>query len=168
MHAHTTHIHMQAGAYAGGGGGGGCMVLGGQTPPFGFHFLFACLLVRDVGHVRGYPYPVCGNLTGKGFPPFTSWERLPFSNFKAWFQWTKILKYAWNPREKNQWGNSGYYSRVLFVFGLNPNTEVFFITVASIIMKSLFPKRVKSTFGTSEKNRFLWQNLYTCLWENKI
>ena len=23
-------------------------------------------------------------------------------------------------------------------------------------MKSLFPKRVKSTFGTSEKNRFLW------------
>ena len=35
-------------------------------------------------------------------------------------------------------------------------------------LKSLFPKRVKSTFGTSEKNRFLWQNLYTCLWENKI
>ena len=27
---------------------------------------------------------------------------------------------------------------------------------------------VKSTFGTSEKNGFLWQNLYTCLWENKI
>ena len=34
-------------------------------------------------------------------------------------------------------------------------------------LKSLFPKRVKSTFGTSEKNMFLWQNLYTCLWENK-
>ena len=35
-------------------------------------------------------------------------------------------------------------------------------------LKSLFPKRVISTFGPSEKNRFLWQNLYTCLWENKI
>ena len=35
-------------------------------------------------------------------------------------------------------------------------------------MKSSFPKPDKSTFGTSEKNRFLWQNLYTCLWENKI
>ena len=35
-------------------------------------------------------------------------------------------------------------------------------------MKSLFPKPDKSTFGTSEKKRFLWQNLYTCQWENKI
>ena len=26
-------------------------------------FLFACLLVRDVGDVRGYPYPVSGKLT---------------------------------------------------------------------------------------------------------
>ena len=35
-------------------------------------------------------------------------------------------------------------------------------------LKSLFPKSDKSTFDTSEKNRFLWRNLYTCLWENKI
>ena len=35
-------------------------------------------------------------------------------------------------------------------------------------LKSLVPKSNKSTFGTSEINRFLWQNLYTCLWENKI
>ena len=59
---HTQHTH--AGAYAGGGGGGvESMVLGGQTPPLWLYFLFACLLVIDVGHVRGYPYPVCGNLT---------------------------------------------------------------------------------------------------------
>ena len=42
------------------------------------------------------------------------------------------------------------------------------VSYTRLQLKSLFPKRVKSTFGTSEKNRFLWQNLYTCLWENKI
>ena len=31
-------------------------------------------------------------------------------------------------------------------------------------LKSLVPKSNKSTFGTSEKNRFLWRNLYTCLY----
>ena len=39
--------------------------------------------------------------------------------------------------------------------------------VYASIKKSLFPKLDKSTFGTSEKNRFLWRNLYTCLWEEK-
>ena len=38
----------------------------------------------------------------------------------------------------------------------------------SLQLKSLVPKSNNSTFGTSEKNRFLWQNLYTCLWKTKF
>ena len=39
---------------------------GGSNTSLGSDFCFACLLVREVGDVRGYPYPVCGKLTGKG------------------------------------------------------------------------------------------------------
>ena len=48
------------------GGGGG--LLGGTntppSPPFGsrFCFYFYLLLIRQVGHVRGYPYSVSGKL----------------------------------------------------------------------------------------------------------
>ena len=63
MYAYTirlhiqTHTHTHIEALRGGGGG-----YGGSNTPLWPHF-FSHLLVRQVSHVQGYPYPVYGKLT---------------------------------------------------------------------------------------------------------
>ena len=60
------HVRMQGCACVWGGGGGG----GSNTP------LWICLFVREVGHLRGYPYPVSDGKLAQIFEDKSECRRL--------------------------------------------------------------------------------------------